>query len=86
MVNTSRSRTQLQKGVILKKWNGAPLLVFDQSKPANEDQPEQIKQQISISIQTVQKENAEEQDEPALQGISTEEETHRLHLGEKKAA
>ena len=28
MVNSSRSRKQLTDGVILKKWNGAPLLNF----------------------------------------------------------
>lgn len=28
MVNSSRSRKQLKDGVILKKWNGAPLLNF----------------------------------------------------------
>ena len=26
MVNSSRSRKQLQEGIVLKKWNGAPLI------------------------------------------------------------
>ena len=37
MVNSSRSRKQLTDGVILKKWNGAPLLKGDaetETKPS----------------------------------------------------
>lgn len=30
MVNSSRSRKQLQKGVILKKWNGDPLIAVEE--------------------------------------------------------
>jgi hypothetical protein len=29
MVNTSRSRTQLLEGVVVKKWNGKPLMEFE---------------------------------------------------------
>lgn len=32
MVHSSRSRRQLQEGVILKKWDGSPLIDFDQDK------------------------------------------------------
>lgn len=34
MVNSSRSRRQLQKGVILKKWNGDPLITESEKEAA----------------------------------------------------
>ncbi|EED95461.1 predicted protein [Thalassiosira pseudonana CCMP1335] len=37
MVNSSRSRKQLQKGVILKKWNGAPLITPIDGKDKKDD-------------------------------------------------
>jgi len=41
MVNSSRSRKQLQKGVILKKWNGDPLISpADGDETTSQEQPE----------------------------------------------
>ena len=34
MVNSGRSRRQLQKGVILKKWNGDPLIIAAKERAA----------------------------------------------------
>ena len=34
MVNSGRSRKQLQKGVILKKWNGDPLIIAAKERAA----------------------------------------------------
>ena len=36
MVNSSRSRKQLQKGVVLKKWDGSPLIHVSNGKKASE--------------------------------------------------
>ena len=38
MVNSSRSRKQLTDGVILKKWNGAPLLNFEEGGQQQEQE------------------------------------------------
>ncbi|KAL7464642.1 hypothetical protein ACHAXS_004981 [Conticribra weissflogii] len=41
MVNSNRSRKQLQKGVILKKWNGAPLIALEGEKNERTDESAQ---------------------------------------------
>ena len=41
MVNSSRSRKQLTDGVILKKWNGAPLLNFEEGGQQQEQEEEE---------------------------------------------
>lgn len=41
MVNSNRSRKQLQKGVILKKWNGEPLIALEGEKnEGSDDRPQ----------------------------------------------
>mmetsp|Transcript_12491 Transcript_12491/g.26240 ORF Transcript_12491/g.26240 Transcript_12491/m.26240 type:complete len:1170 (+) Transcript_12491:40-3549(+) len=41
MVNSNRSRKQLQKGVILKKWNGEPLIALEGKKnEGSDDRPQ----------------------------------------------
>jgi hypothetical protein len=49
MVNSSRSRKQLQKGVILKKWNGDPLIQADATGLGSDDGGNDTKKTIAGS-------------------------------------
>mmetsp|Transcript_33589 Transcript_33589/g.70643 ORF Transcript_33589/g.70643 Transcript_33589/m.70643 type:complete len:82 (-) Transcript_33589:270-515(-) len=62
MVNSSRSRMQLQKGVILKKWNGDPLITpAEGGEATSEEQPEQDNSSQEESIEKRKKEETEKE-------------------------
>lgn len=63
MVNSSRSREQLQKGVILKKWNGSPLITPEDAANTSSDEETTPHEQVDSS----QEEGEKSQEAPSPQ-------------------
>jgi len=82
MVNSSRSRKQLQKGVILRKWNGDPLISAKEDGGTS-SQGEQHEQTKPVQDQSEQTKRSQEQlDQQSKEKITdTEMHSHDQSVG-----